>query len=60
MRGNPGGHRRNAFQIEARQRAAVFGEFALALHHVDRDIGLAFDARGEVLRWRRPGMVELR
>ena len=48
-----GAHRRNAFEIEARQRAAVGGEFALALHDVDGDVGLAVDAGGEVLGGRR-------
>ena len=43
-----GAHRRNAFQIEACQRTAVGSQFALALHHVNRDVGLAVDAGGEV------------
>ena len=45
----PGAHRRNAFQVEARQGAAIGGQFALALHHVNGDVGLAVDAGGEVL-----------
>ena len=44
-----GRHRRNPFQVEARQRAAILGQFALALDDVDGDVGLAFDAGGEVL-----------
>ena len=36
------------FKIEARQRAAVRGQFALALNDVDGDVGLAIDAGGEV------------
>ena len=47
-----GGHRRNAFEIEARQGAAVFRQFALALQHVDGDVGLAIDLRGVELRGR--------
>ena len=50
---NAGGHGRNAFEIEAGQRAAVFGQFAFALQHVDGDVGLAVDLRGVVLRGRR-------
>ena len=42
-------HWRNAFQVEARQRAAILREFALALHDMNRDVGLTFDAGGEVL-----------
>ncbi len=47
-----GGHRGNAFQIEAGEGAAVFREFALALQDVDRDVGLAVDLRGVELRGR--------
>jgi len=36
-------------QIEACQRPAIGGEFPLALHYVNRDIGLAIDSGGEVL-----------
>jgi len=44
-----GDHRRDSLEIEARQRAAVLGQLALALQHVDGDVGLAVDACGEVL-----------
>ena len=45
-----GHHRRDAAQLEARQRAAVGDQLALALHHVDRQRGLAVLVGGEVLR----------
>ncbi len=55
---NSGRHRRNAFEIEARQRAAVRREFALALQDVDGDVSLAVDLRGVELRGRgRDGRV---
>ena len=47
--GQAGDHGRNAFEVEAGEGAAVFGEFALALEDVDGDVGLAVDAGGEVL-----------
>ncbi len=47
--GQAGDHGRDAFEVEAGERAAVFGEFALALEDVDGDVGLAVDAGGEVL-----------
>ena len=40
-----GGHRRNAAQAEPRQRAAVGGQLALALQHVDVDRRLVVDDR---------------
>ena len=49
MRGRPGAHGRNAFQVEARQRATIFGELAFALEDMDRHIGLALDAGSEML-----------
>ena len=53
-----GRHRRDAAQLEARQRAAVGDQLALALHHVDRHRGLAVLEGGEVLRRaRRDGRV---
>ena len=56
----PRRHGRNAFQVESRQGAAIGGQFALALHHVNGDIGLAVDASGEVLGGRgRNGGVAL-
>jgi hypothetical protein len=49
---------RNAFEIEARQRPAILGQFALALQYVDRDVGLAVDLRGvELCSRRRNGRV---
>ncbi len=42
-------HGRNAFQVEARQRAAIGGQFALALQDVNCHVGLAVDPGGEVL-----------
>ena len=47
--GQAGGHGRNALEVKARQRAAVRGQFALALHDVDGHVGLAVDAGSEVL-----------
>ncbi|EKZ97163.1 NAD-specific glutamate dehydrogenase [Cupriavidus sp. HMR-1] len=47
-----GHHRRNATQLEARQRTAVAGQLALALQHVNRHCGLAVLERGELLRAR--------
>ena len=47
-----GSHRRNAAQLEARQRAAIGDQLALALHHVQRHRGLAVLEGGEVLRLR--------
>ena len=49
MRAAPGDHRRNAAQLEARQRAAVGDPLALALHDVDRHRGLAVLEGGEFL-----------
>ncbi len=46
------GHRRNAAQLEARERAAVGDELALALHDVDRHRRLAVLERRELLRAR--------
>ena len=40
-----GRHRRNAAQLEARQRSVVGDQLALALQHVDVDGGLVVDAR---------------
>ena len=45
-------HRRNAAQLEARERAAVRDQLALALHHVDRHRRLAVLERRELLRAR--------
>ena len=45
-----GRHRRDAAQLEARQAAAVGHQVALALHHVQRQRGLAVLVGGEVLR----------
>ena len=45
MRGEARRRRRN-FQSEARERAAIFGEFAFALQDVDVDAGLVVDAGG--------------
>ena len=59
MRAMPGRHRGDAFQIEARQAAAVLHHFALALHHVDQHVGLAVHGRGEV-SVADAGIVELR
>ena len=39
----------NTFEVEAGERTAIGGEFALALEDVDFDVGLAVDAGGEVL-----------
>ena len=52
-------HRRNAAQLEARERAAIGDLLALALHDVDRHRGLAVLERRELLR-ARDGIVELR
>ena len=53
-----GSHRRNAAQLEARQAAAIGDQIALALHHVQRQRGLAVLVGGEVLRHRgRDGLV---
>ena len=43
-----GAHGRNASQVEACQRAAVRGQFALALNHVNGHVGLPVHAGGEV------------
>ncbi len=40
-----GGHRRNAAQLEARERPVVGDQLALALQHVDVDGRLVVDAR---------------
>ena len=48
-----GDHRRNALEIEARQRTAIARQFAFALQHVNRDVGLAVDLSGVILRGRR-------
>ena len=45
-----GRHRRDAAQLEARQAAAIRDQVALALHHVQRQGGLAVLVGGEVLR----------
>ncbi|ABC80372.1 putative NAD-specific glutamate dehydrogenase [Anaeromyxobacter dehalogenans 2CP-C] len=47
-----GRHGRDALQREAGQRAAVAGQLALALHHVDHHAGLAVGVGGELLRGR--------
>ncbi len=47
-----GRHRRNAAQLEARERAAIGDELALALHDVDRHRRLAVLEGREVLRAR--------
>src|SRR4029077_5432291 len=46
------GHRWNALEIEARERTAISGQFALALQNVNRDVGLSVDLRSVVLRRR--------
>ena len=60
----PRHHRRNALQVEARQAAAIFRQLALALHHMDGDVGLPIHAGGEVLgragRNRRAGPSKAR
>jgi hypothetical protein len=48
-----GRHRRNAAQFEARQRAAIGHQFALALQHVHGQRGLAILEGGEFLRARK-------
>src|ERR1700754_4874384 len=45
-----GHHRRDAAQLEARERAALGHQLALALHHVHGHRGLAVLEGGEVLR----------
>ena len=59
-----GRHRRNAAQLEPRQRAAVGDQLALALQHVDVDRGLVVDAGREHLaagrRNRRVAQDDLR
>jgi len=45
-----GGHRRNAPQLETRERTAVADQLALALHDVDGHRGLAVLEGGEFLR----------
>ncbi len=49
-----GGHRRNALQIESRQRPAIPRQFAFALQHVNRNVGLAIHLSRVILR-RRSG-----
>jgi len=44
------GHRRDAAQLEARERAAVGHQFTLALHHMDGHGRLAILEGGELLR----------
>src|ERR1700692_5060125 len=39
-------HRRNTLQVKTRERAAILGKFALALQHVNGDVGLPIDLRG--------------
>ena len=46
-------HRRNAAQLEARQRTAVADELALALHHMHGQRRLSVAEGGELLRPRR-------
>ena len=41
-------HGWNAFEIKTGQRAAIFRQFALPLHHVDGHVGLAFYSGGEL------------
>ena len=59
-----GRHRRNAAQLEARQRPVVGDQLALALQHVDVDRGLVVDAGREHLaagrRNRRVAQDDLR
>lgn len=48
--GQAGDHGRDAFEVKAGERAAVFGHLAFTLQDVDGDVGLAIDAGGEVFR----------
>ena len=45
--GKSSGHRRNSLEVETGETATVFDEFALALHDVNQDVGLAVDACSE-------------
>ena len=64
MRGRPGGHRRDAAQLEAAERPVVGGHLALALQDVDVHRRLAVDERREHLaaarRDRRVAQDDLR
>ena len=60
MRAIPAGIGIDALQIEARQAAVVLHQLALALHHVDQDVGLPVDAGGEVFgRAGRDGRIAM-
>ena len=44
------GHGRNAAQLKPRQAAAICHQITLALHHMQRQRGLAVNVGGEILR----------